>query len=355
MQNDLELIKEEIYNCGYVVPLLESLGCDINPSSTNRDRIEAARPGGSNNRSVQVKLNESLPSTVRTKSHIPIGDIYDLVSYIRFGKETEAELRKCLPQSKKYIVETLGLKQFNTRSTTVQEDPNAWLKEIQRKRKKRIDLDEIEPNPILPETVLDKFVMSPHLLFLKDGIDYDTQIEFEIGFDIHSERVIFPIRNVDGKIVGVKGRATRREDENKYKYLPIYSYQKSREWFNLHRAIDHIRKSGVVICFESEKSCMKAYGMEYFNTVSQQGSDVTRVQAEILKRISPDVRVILAYDKDKTPKEVKQMAQVFGRYDNLYGIIDTKGLLDEKQSPVDAGRDVFEKLLHECCFKIFPK
>lgn len=352
--NDLIKIKEEIYSCGLVVPLLESLGCHINEQSLNKDRIEASLPDGDNPRSVQVYLNESLTSRIRSRSHVPIRDIYDIVSYIRFGKETTRDLDRCIPKSKKYIVETLGFKQFNVGNVKPEEDPNAWLKEIQRKRKKRINLSEIEPNPVLPESILDEFIKGSHIDWLNDGINTETQEEFEVCFDLQTERICLPVRNRNGQLIGIKGRATKKEDEN-YKYLPIYPFQKSKELFNLHRAMPYIKQKNEVILWEAEKSCLKAWQMGIKNTVSQMGSDITRIQAEIIKRISPDIKIILAFDKDKSANEVKQYAKVFGKYENLYGVVDTKDLIEDKMSPADAKYEVCMELLNNYCYKIFPK
>jgi len=349
--NDLQLIKEEIYNCGLVKPLLESMGCDFIKAKDNR--IEAMRPDGSNKRSVQVYLNESLPCKIRTKSHLPKLDIYGLVSYLKHNKESPDSIRKDISQAKKYIVETLSLSQFiSNYNGNIQDDPNAWLKRIKKRKKKKINLDEIEPNPVIPESVLDGFIMLPHMNFLIEGIPWGTQKEYEIGYDLQTERITIPVRNSDGLLVGVKGRATKKEDESKYKYLPIYAYKKSKIWFNLHRSYQYILDSNTVICLESEKSCLIAHSLGILNTVSQQGSDISKVQAEILKRLSPDLNIVLAYDKDIGSKEVKQISRVFGTHNNLFGIIDVKGLLEEKQSPFDAGLTTWKKLYNRHCYKI---
>ena len=352
--SDLHLIKEEIFNLGLIAQLLESMGCDINTSTSSSERVEASRPGGNNNRSVQVYLNEHLPSRVRSKAHVPVQDIYDLVSYIQFGKETAEELKRSLPQAKKYIIETLGLSQFSSGSTVIQDDPNAWLKDIQRKRKQRINLEEIEPNPVLPEEVMDEFILAPHELWVEDSISPYTQEFFEVGYDLATERIVFPVRDVQGSIVGIKGRATREQDMKNYKYMPIYAFQKSKILYNLNYALTYIQEKNEIILVEAEKSVMKLWEMNHRNIVSQMGSDLTKIQAEIIKRISPDLRIVLAFDKDKTPNEVKQMAQVFGKYDNLYGIIDVKGYLSDTDSPCDKGLDVFNELLNNHCYKIFP-
>src|SRR5690606_28200607 len=165
------------------------MGCKI--SNTSNDvRIEASRPNGDNKRSVQVYLNENLTSRVRSRSHIPIRDIYDLVSYLVYDKKTIDEFDKNIYKTKNYILKTLNIKKINiyelinylvynkktidkfdknifkTKNYIVKtlnlknfdkknniglkQDPNAWLKKIQKRKKKRIYLSEIQPNETFP-------------------------------------------------------------------------------------------------------------------------------------------------------------------------------------------------------------
>jgi len=349
--DELKQIKEEIYNCGLLHKLLESVGCEGLHLSGNGERLEGARPNGSNNRGFSVYLDENLGCKVWTKN-IPTSDIFDLISYFKFEKETPEEIKKCLYNSKNYIIDVLELTQFKSGNYKPKDDPNDWLKELRKKRQKRIDLDEIEPNKILPESTLREFVQVPHQMFLEDGVPYDIQQEFEVGFDIQSERITIPVRNRSGELVGIKGRATRKEDEDKYKYLPIYAFQKSKELFNLHNALPYIRDSNSVICVESEKSVMKLWGMGYKNVVSQMGSEFTKIQAAILKNISPSLKIQLGYDKDKSIKEIKNMARVFGKYPNLYAIYDRYDSLGENDAPCDKGSEVFEDLHNNHCYPI---
>ncbi|GLO66250.1 hypothetical protein [Oceanobacillus kimchii] len=354
--NDLQLIKEEIYSRELTVPLLESLGCEINTRSYNTEnRIEATRPGGDNPRSVQVYLSEELMCKVRTRSYLPTKmDIYGLVSYLKFEKDTEEGFRETLSKSKKYIIDTLNLKQFNASSYKHQEDPNAWLKEIKKRKKKRICFDEVEPNPTLPNSILGEFVLGGHISWINDGIPYNIQKEFDIGVDIQTERISIPIRNKSGEIVGVKGRTLKEEDEDQYKYLPIYPFKKSIELYNLHKALPYIQEKKEIILWEAEKSCLKAWKYGRRHTVSQMGSEITKIQAEIIKRLCPNIKIIVAYDKGISIDEIKRMVNVFGNYEHLYAIFDQHNLLKDKMSPADADQDTFERLIDECCYKIYP-
>lgn len=349
--NELKAIKKEIYEKELVHKLLESVGC--HNLTIKDDEIFGSRPNGDHPRGFSVKLDEDLFCNIWTRK-VPVSDIFDLISYFKFGKTTEQGIKRSLNDSKKYILKTLNLKGFNENyKKQVENDPNAWLKEIEKKKKKRIILSEIEPNKILPESTLNNFIMIPHINWIEDGIPYNIQKEFEVGFDLQTERIIFPIRNKDGKIISIKGRATKNEDRDGYKYLALYPYKKGIEWFNLHKALPYILDKKEVIIIEGEKSIMKLWHMGYKHCVSQMGSEISKVQAEILRRINPELKIILAYDKDKTVKEIKRYAEVFKNKEFIYAIYDTKNLLDEKQSPVDKGKNIWDTLYRNHCYKIF--
>lgn len=352
--SDLKEIKEEIYNCGFIPKLLEGLGCEY--VQERGERFEAQLPeqfDSSNTRSVQVYNNETLTAAVRSRG--VKGDIYTLVAYILTEKADEEQLNKHLNLAKKKIIDILDLHQFKTngKSASLEHDPNAWLKDIAKKKKKRFSLADVKPNKTYPETILNQFVKAGHKLFLDDGISLQTQELFDVGFCIQSERITFPIRNGDGEIVGVKGRATKPEDVEYAKYLFLYTCNKRQELFNLHRALPHIIESNQVILGESEKFPMLGVEYEQYNTVSQMGSDIDRIQVELLYQINPDLDVIVAYDKDKSAAEVKELTKIFGkRFKKIRGIWDKDDKLSGSESPMDKGKETWEYLYNKCCFPI---
>ncbi len=133
--DELKQIKEEIYNCGLLHKLLESVGCEGLHLSGNGERLEGARPNGSNNRGFSVYLDENLGCKVWTKN-IPTSDIFDLISYFKFEKETPEEIKKCLYNSKNYIIDVLELTQFKSGNYKPKDDPNDWLKRIEKEETK---------------------------------------------------------------------------------------------------------------------------------------------------------------------------------------------------------------------------
>lgn len=344
MSNDLKAIKSEIYNRGLIYPLLESMGC--HNLKLNNERIDGSRPTGDSPRGFSVYLDdEELVSKVWTRS-VPTTDIYDLVSYFKFGKTTQSEFKSNLYNAKQYIIKTLNLSGFEQGEIKDLPDYNFHLRQLKKKKKK-------EKNEILPESLKNEFIFTPHQHLIEEGLDYDLINEFEIGFDIESNRIVFTYRNKNGDLVGFRGRATNKEDEKRAKYFPIYNFSKSLELYNLHRAIEHIITHKKVYLFEGEKSTIYATMYGHPNSVAFMGSFISEDQADLIKSIHPDLEYILCMDKDKTTDEVRKAAHYLPK-EKTYAVFDTKGLLKGKESPVDVGKTVWETLLNNHIYRVFP-
>lgn len=345
MSRELERIKEEIFNTGQVVELLESMEC--HSFSPKNERIDFSNPDGDNPVGASIFLSKDLTGKIWSRN-VEVDDIYDMVSYYHFGLTDYGKIKKNVHKAKKYIIETLGMKDSWSEDERKDDLPdyNFHLRKLMSTKKK-------EGNEVLPESIMNDFVMLPHISLIKEGLKYRLLKEHEIGIDIESERIIFTYRNIDGKLVGIRGRALNKEDEKLAKYLPIYNFSKSLELYNLHRAKSHIVKHKKVFLFEGEKSSILAEGFGYPNCVSFMGSKISESQARLLKMLHPDIDYIVCMDKDKSKKDIKQ-ASVHLPKDHVYGVWDKVGLLEGKDSPVDKGKPVFENLINDYCFEIFP-
>jgi len=360
--SDLKMLKRMIYEDDRIEEILEALGCEeIHHSG---EYIMARRPNGRKNRSVQVKLNENLSSYVRSQGIE--GDIYSLVSYLRSGLTTKEEWDKDLPKAKKWLAETLGYWQILRDDYTPPPVYNDWLRNIKKKRSKKINLAEIKQNPVLSEDIPKRewYEMIPHMEWVNEGIHPSVQMLFEVGFDHFTNRIITLIRNSNGELIGVKGRTV--EDRYKElgipKYLYLINFDKHIELYNLHRAKKYIEAMGYVLVFEGYKSVMKAFQAGFPNAVSIEGNTISAVQAEILRQLGQDIDIVLCFDKDRYIKiEVdskgnqkmvfdgdfilKKSGANLLRKRKVKALIDTSNLLGMKDSPIDKGKHVFEELM----------
>ena len=56
------------------------------------------------------------------------------------------------------------------------------------------------------ESILDEYANKFNLMFFKDGINFQTQKHFNVGFDLESLRITVPEYTLDGKLCGIMGR-----------------------------------------------------------------------------------------------------------------------------------------------------
>lgn len=361
--NDLQLIKNRLKEEGRIEELLELIGCEYVSHEQGGELIVCQLPSdfrSSNKRSVQCRLNDTLSSVVRSRGLK--GDIFSLVSFI-YNRVPSNETQNDLHKAKEVIIELMDYHDILDGRYTIKEDKakklNGWLKEIKKKRNK-INWDDIKPNNPIDEKIKNQYIMHPFNDWILEGISWNTQMEFEVGYDLATDRVVTMVRDKDANLIGVKGRYVGDNEDilDRKKYLYLHKLNKSVELFNLHRALPYILKHKSVIVWEGYKSVMKCYDIGIYNAVSMEGDDLSPVQISLLKGLGIDIEIILAYDKDKMgvpiddetgeilseypPLIMEQAEKITNR--KVYALIDKSGLLGEKDSAIDKGKNVFIKL-----------
>lgn len=339
----LEELKFKIYDDEKIVYLLEQLGCHSIKVEQNGDLYTAGLPDGDNKRSVQVRNNEFLTSHIRSRGIK--GSLLDVICYIKqWYKGNEIDIVR----AKRWAMDLCGYKDTGSYYNN---NPLAWLDKIKQQRKRHTNT--VNTNlPILPENYFNQYIYPfCSRSFLADGIDKDTQHEFNICYDVDTDRIVIPIYDLEGFLVGFKGRATKEIDlVNKTKYIYLYPTQQSSLLFNYHRALDYIKLMNEVIVVEAEKGCMQLWTMGYLNCVGLGHKDITPQQIKLLKDLQCDIT--LAYDKDVILDFIKAKYKNIGYFRNVYVVYDTKGLLKDKESPTDRGLKIWKEL-YENKIKIF--
>lgn len=121
------------------------------------------------------------------------------------------------------------------------------------------------------------------------------------GYDRFRDRVMFPIHDYRGRIVGFGGRVIGK-GEPKYLNSPETPlFHKGRELYGLYRARDAIRRAGRVVVVEGY---MDVVGLAQFgvnNAVATLGTATTRDHLERLFRFAPDVT--FCFDGDRAGRE----------------------------------------------------
>jgi len=227
------------------------------------------------------------------------------------------------------------------------------LKERYSVARKEVQLPEYSPN------VLDCFIKHYPPEWLNDGISKLAMDKFNISYSISQNKIIIPHYDIDGRLVGIRGRALNRwEVENVGKYAPIrientwYKHPLSMNLYGLNINRKNIRAHGLCFLFESEKAVMQMEGFHFPNcSVAVCGSNFNKYQLNILMRTCAPYEIILCFDKEELPGEDKyfnklwSICQKYKNYCNFSFVYDREGLLDLKDSPTDKGEETFIKLI----------
>ena len=115
--------------------------------------------------------------------------------------------------------------------------------------------------------------------------------------DIYNDRIMFPLYDVSGKVVGFSGRIYKDNGQNKYlntKETDIF--KKGEMLYHYHIAKEECRLKKSVIIMEGFMDVIRASTIGIKNTVALMGTALTKEQIGLIKRLSNNI--ILCLDGD---------------------------------------------------------
>jgi DNA primase len=118
-------------------------------------------------------------------------------------------------------------------------------------------------------------------------------------YDRFRGRLMFPIVNVDGKVIGFGGRVIDGEGEPKYINSPESEvYHKRSSFYGLDKSRDHIRRARRAIIVEGYMDFLSVYSSGIKNAVATLGTALTRDHVGVLKRYTD--RYVVIFDGDES-------------------------------------------------------
>jgi len=129
------------------------------------------------------------------------------------------------------------------------------------------------------------------------GLGVQRELSEEKIYDRFRNRIMFPIRDGQGTIIGFGGR-TMGESDAKYVNSPESPlYHKSSVLFGLSEAKEAIRKTRRVLLVEGYFDCIACHKAGVSNVVAVSGTALTAEHVRILRRYADEV--ILCLDQDR--------------------------------------------------------
>lgn len=208
-----------------------------------------------------------------------------------------------------------------------------------------------EVRKILPKSEAIRFSKEVATEWVEEGIDPEVMKKYEIMIDHSSNRIVYPVYDKDFNLIGFKGR-TRFKNYKEMKIQKYMNYSKigTVDFFiGMKQNRDSILKHNTAIIFEGIKSVMKADQWGYDYALAAETSVINDEQAIILIQMGIK-NVIIAFDSDVSMDKIQKCTSKLRKFLNVYVVTDKNRLLgskDDKMSPVDKGKEVWETLLSQ--------
>ena len=230
----------------------------------------------------------------------------------------------------------------------------------------KIEENWVEQLPVYNKHVLECFTQQPRFLdpWLSEDIDYNVMVDFGVRFDMVRNRIVFPVIDHIGRLVGIRVRNFNQSDiDAGRKYMPLwhndelYNCPKMMVVYGYYQNRQVIKKLKEVIVFEAEKSVLK-YGSCFTmnKSVAVGGSAFSQYHGLILKEAGVET-IVLAFDNDysedgnrfyglqKMLREAQKVKEMGFKVELIYDW--TGEYLGDKDAPIDLGRTVYSKLYRE--------
>lgn len=316
-----------------IVNLLEFYGFEhINPK-TKEIRFSRDADGGQN---ISIRLEDNPSLIVHDFAR---GVSTDIFAYI--VKEKDVKLGDVLHKVK----ELLKLEEDWTPKKRME-----LFEGIYNRIASKTSRDELLPE--YPETILDKYDFKCNRRFWRDGISFETQRYFHLMFDVNSQRIVIPLYDELGRLIGVKGRINESNiSDDIPKYLYLYECAASKYLYGYFQNYQYLFGNSVVVG-ESEKMVMQAHSFGEKNVVGLGSNSLSQKQARLILQLNPQ-KVIFALDEgldlEQTERNIKMLRSCMGMNEiEIYYWNYTKdpSLKGTKNSPTDMGRDKYLEIMN---------
>ena len=188
------------------------------------------------------------------------------------------------------------------------------------------------------------------------GMGFDPALLVELGlsvkngdryYDKFRNRVIFPIINTSGKVIGFGGRAIDPGDNPKYLNSPESKvFRKKNNLYGLNLSRKAVAEAGYIILVEGYMDTIGLYRAGIENVSASLGTALTENQARLIKRYTHEV--VLCYDSDEAGRNAALRGMEILKKEGLrVKVLHVTEGKDPDEFIKEKGRDAFLKLLEK--------
>lgn len=210
---------------------------------------------------------------------------------------------------------------------------------------------------IYDDDILDQYECCGNRRFLADNISLAAQKFWDVRFSTLDNRIILPIRNEYGLLVGAKGRLNGDPEENEPKYIYTIPVASSQLLYGYSENYQYLYGNDVIVV-ESEKSVMQAWDFGVRNIVALGSNNLSEKQAKLLLQLQP-TRIIIALDEGLDFDHTQKNADVIKKFGTILipeiWYWDANQDLDiaPKSSLTDMGEEKFKEIIAEQLVRIY--
>lgn len=160
-------------------------------------------------------------------------------------------------------------------------------------------------------------------------------------YDIFRGRIMFPLEDSGGKVIGFSGRIYNTSSDNKYvNSKESVIFKKGNLLYNYKRASEYAREKDYVIVVEGFMDVIRLYTIGIKNVVATMGTAITSYHAKLIRRLSKNI--ILCFDGDKAgAKATKSALKELEKIDLVPKIIRLEDDLDPDDYIIKKGKESF--------------
>lgn len=205
---------------------------------------------------------------------------------------------------------------------------------------------------VLPDNAMAKYEFRKDKLKLwaDEGISWEAMKHFNVMYDALDNRIVYPVKNLDGEIISICGRTC--DPDFKAKHMRKYTYYQAigtvDTLYGYSDNLESIMEQGEIILFEGAKSVMMAWGWGIKNTSAILTSHLSDNLFMSLVRLASywNIRIVFALDSDVDITLDANIMRLCS-YARVEWVQNRCNLLEDKDSPADKGETVFRKLYQE--------
>lgn len=324
MSNNIK--KHLLHNKKDLVLLLKEYGYD--KFTINEDEIRCSKPDSSNGSTCRIRLNNCLSCTDFSSSFN--GDIFELIIFHTDTTYSDI-VSKCYEM---FNIENVDDEDFDGLDLDLDTSPKEVL------------------IPIYDKSELDNYENVWNMKFVEDNIMPKTQEVFHIGYDYRSRRITIPWLTIEGKLLGVMGRAYY-DDYGDFKYFPLLRFKKHHSLYGIYENKKYIENNRVYIG-ESEKFVLQLHTMNVRNALALGGNSIDSYRLSLLEKLNVQ-EIVFCFDESLDVKVQKKALKTAKKYFKnkikiglMYDAHNKYLPKNSKCSPTDLGKETWNNMVTNC-------